>query len=245
MESETQLSPKATKRDTSENLPPVGLTNIINRIEFFVWRSLGEISKRKGRETIERVKRVITLFAGAIEVSDIEQGVVITHLDHLSYLPEGFVKFMVGKGIKIKIGAEDVPSLTGDELYRSQAPRGWGEKKDWSKVPGCWDPRNKTVYAGKGLHGSSSLVLHEFGHGVGDLLGLDDSEVLIKAHKRLYPKLTSYLQQDGPGGVVGRQELFAEGFADYFRLSREKFVKKYDEEFYLFLEGVIINNSTN
>lgn len=240
---ETPRPPEAIKRDFDEELPPIQLRSTTSRIESFLQVSLGKAIK--GEIAKEEARKVVERFGDSLEVTNIDFLTIITHLEHLGSLPEKFVKCMREKGIKIKIGYKDMLGLSEDERFRNQGPNGWsGRRKDWSKIPGVWDQRNKTVYAGKGSHGSSSLVLHEFGHGVVDLLGLDNSSDLIEAHKRLHPKLCLYLQRDGPGGYAGRKELFAEGFADYFRLSKNKFIKRYDEKFYLFIEGVIINNST-
>ena len=127
--------------------------------------------------------------------------------------------------------------MSNDKKFK-KAPRGW-TKPDWGGVPGCWDRTSKIVYAGSGEHGSNSLVLHETGHGIGQLLGLDNNPAVIEAHQRLYKKLIPYLQQDGPGGFAGRQELLAESFADYFKLSKKIFIQRYDEDWHACLEQTI------
>jgi hypothetical protein len=114
------------------------------------------------------------------------------------------------------------------------APRGW-TKSSWAGVPGGFDGNTNIVYAGKGDHGSTSLVLHEYGHAFGKAFELDSSPVVIAAHKRLYDKLPSYLQQGGPGGFAGRQEFLAESFGNFFMKSKDDFIRKYDKELYDFL----------
>ena len=212
------------------------------QLEFFTQKFLGKVLK--GWESKkEMVKELFNRFGNSLEVEDIDSYTVISHLEHLNKLPENLVKQMINKGIKIKIGYKGMLGLSDDEELRTQCPRGWGGQ-DWSKVAGGWNYKRKTAYAGKGESGSSSLVLHEVGHGAGYLLNLDNDPVLIKAHNRLYKKLSSYFQQDGPGGFAGRQEFLAESFADYFQLSKKRFIKRYDIDWYAFLEQTV-NNISN
>ncbi len=60
------------------------------------------------------------------------------------------------------------------------------------------------------------LALHESGHAVDDgsfgVVFSRDQE-FKDIHAEVFGKLPPYLQQDGPGGLAGCEELFAEGFA--------------------------------
>jgi len=194
----------------------------------------------------EKLKKIIDRFGKSLDIldSDIEHEVVKEHLEHLGLLPKNLISVIKNLDIKIKIRNTDMLGMSDDNRFREEAPRG-SFQSDWGGVPGCYDAKTNTVYAGKGRHGSSSLVLHELGHGVGLLLKLNNNPNVIDAHKRLYCKLTSYFQQDGPGGLAGREELLTESFADYFILSKSKFIKKYDEDWRSFLGKIIVCDSIN
>lgn len=192
-------------------------------------------ANEKRRE--EKREKLIEKLGSSLEISEIDSLSVKKHLEHLSLLPDTLLETMMRIGMKVRIGNKDVPGLSNDNPIFKESPRGWAGKTDWSGVSGCFHSAEKRAYAGK-LHsgGSNSIVLHEYGHGVGEFLALDDSQDTIDAHIRLYDKLVSYLQQDGPGGLAGRQEFLAESFADFFVISRGKFIKQYDESWYSYLE---------
>ncbi len=194
----------------------------------------------------EKLKEIIDRFGESLDVldSEIECEVVTEHLEHLGLLPENFVSMIKNLGIKIKIRDTDILGMSNDDRLKNSGPRGLA-RSDWNGMPGGYNPRDNIVYAGKGNHGSSSLILHELCHGIDKSLGLNNDLNVIDAHKRLYHKFTSYFQQDGPGGLAGREEFLAESFADYFRLSKSKFIKRYGEDWHLFLEKIITRDPTN
>jgi len=213
------------------------------------WRSSEEINSDAVEEILikidrgddfkkERIAKAIDKFGSSLKILNADSLAVKEHLEHLSFLPENFIELMKIKGLKVKIGDADVIDLSNDERLRTNQPRGWeGKSVGWQGVPGMYYTAESTVYAGNGFHGngSRSLALHEYGHGVGDKLGLDNSQDAIDAHARLYEKLLPYLQQDGPGGFAGRQELIAESFAEVLTMPKAEFVNKYDEAWHMFL----------
>lgn len=81
------------------------------------------------------------------------------------------------------------------------------------------------------IFGSSSVALHEIGHGCHDILPIDLSTIK-KAHLRLYNKLGWYYRQGGPGGITGIKEFFAESFSNFLIYPKPKFIAQYDEEWY-------------
>ncbi len=172
-------------------------------------------------------------FGTSLEVADSGEPLVQEHIRHLALLPKPLVEQMIARGVRIKISNKDMPNMDSNPKWQD-APRGW-TKSNWSGVPGGFDGNTNIVYAGKGDHGSISLVLHEYGHAFGKAFELDSSPVVIAAHKRLYDKLPSYLQQGGPGGFAGRQEFLAESFGNFFMKSKDDFIRKYDKELYDFL----------
>jgi hypothetical protein len=145
----------------------------------------------------------------------------------------------------ILIGDKGMADFPGMEKWKKRIPRGRkgvknasGKQATWSDVAGCWDEETKRVIIGKGMHGSADLAIHETVHGMGDLLGLDDSPDLVAHHRRLFEKVSDYEQQGGPGGRAGRQEMLSEAAARLVALGRERAVFDYDEEFIDWLQKV-------
>ena len=196
------------------------------RIEDFVNQKEGRIKSLEG---------ILSLFGDSLEVINISHPQVQENLSHLGFIPEGLVQRLLSEGMKVEIGPYDVIGLTEDEYYKTHSPRGWVNKNDWSNVPGCWDPNEKTAYIGTGVCGSISVTLHEVGHGIGYLLGLNKKKKVIQAHNRLFSQLIEYEQQGGPGGTAGREEFLAESVAALYMLSQSKFVDRYDAKWYSFL----------
>jgi len=87
--------------------------------------------------------------------------------------------------------------------------------------------------------------LHELGHGVGLLLKLNNNPNVIDAHKRLYWQINIIFPARRTRRTCGREELLTESFADYFILSKSKFIKKYDEDWRSFLGKIIVCDSIN
>lgn len=189
---------------------------------------------------------------------DIESEAVREHLEHLGQLPQSLVDTMKKRGLKIVVGNDEnvLDLLSKSKIKGVRASltrlvakhyttivdwRDWEGKGHFSKIiPSGYFRLLKTAFAGGyEQHGSSSLVLHEYGHGFGHLFGLNGDSNVNEAHKRLFPKLSLYLRQDKPGSYFGRDELIAESFAGYFMLSREEFISRYDESWHSFLKGKI------
>lgn len=96
-------------------------------------------------------------------------------------------------------------------------PRGWSPGKTWDIVPGVYDPNVNTVViatSGKHSHGSYNLALHETGHAYDAVLGRPSGSAAFKSAYRLaYSSLGGYFKQPG---AAGRQETYAESFANYY-----------------------------
>ncbi len=196
------------------------------------------------KEERERIDNIIKKFGPSLELSDIDSLAVRKNLEHLSFLPDNLVNLMIHKGLKIRIGKGDITDLSKDESLKIKAPRGWKNKSNWKGVAGGYSGNEKIAYAGTAISGSESVALHEYGHGIGHLLELDNASDTIEAHRRLFDKLPTYLQQDGPGEVAGRQEFIADSTADFFMLSKTKFITRYDTQWYDSLEKFINQKST-
>ena len=174
-----------------------------------------------------------------LHVSDHGAPTVVRHLDHLSRVPAHFHDRMRGAGMAgVYVSDKPVPEQDDNGHLRGKTPRGWEGGQTWDTVAGVYNDAARKVSAGRGLHGSVSLVLHEYGHAVGDRLGLDHLPELADLHKELYPRLSAYERQGGPGAFAGRQEMLAEGFAHY-AMDEAVCRRAYGDKFVDWLKGKV------
>lgn len=193
-------------------------------------------SKMGKRLSPAKLKSVL---GDTLHVSDINTKTVKLHLEDLRLLPEGLLNHAKGKGVSIHLGDVTMPSLNSNQEYKGVRPRGWAEKDTWDKVPGAYNAKAKSVSAGAGRHGSVSPALHEFFHGIGHVAEFDDHPKMLAIHKKIYSKLPPYLQQGGPGGSAGSQELFAEGAAHLLK-DRNKAISLYGAAFAKFIDTEVL-----
>jgi hypothetical protein len=165
---------------------------------------------------------------------------VRTALLGLDKLDDALLRGLVDRHVTWYIGDRTVPDLDQNDYLRNVRPRGWPEGSTWSQVGGAYSPFGKKVNSGSSLHsGSANTALHETGHAIGDVFELDDDDDLIEHHKRLHHKLIPYLQQEGPGGRAGRQELIAESVAWLVWFDRDYLVSRTDEAYASWLESML------
>lgn len=187
----------------------------------------------------ENFDQIMKKFGDSIIITESSDHMVKKHLEELNLLPENLVHTMKKEGLKVRVGRGNVDRLSGDTFSkRGNSPSGH-VLTGWGHVGGVFDPVSSTAYIGNTLSGSRSTALHEYGHGVGHLLQVDNSQELSQAHRRFFNRLESYYKQEGAGGYTGKSELLAESFAEYFTIPREKFIHKYDQEWYSFLSKII------
>lgn len=162
------------------------------------------------------------------------------HLSDYGRIPEALRNTMADKGVSVYINNDrTMPDIDDLAQYRNVRPRGWPEGMTWNDVPGVYHTAGKAVVAGKGEHGTSSLLLHEYGHAVGDVLGYDNDTRLIALHKAQHGFLDPYLQQGGPGAFAGRQEFLAESFAQVL-IDSGRAKAKYGLDMVEFIENVVL-----
>lgn len=178
-------------------------------------------------------------FGDTLQIDDATGHYQSLHIDHLAKVPDHIAAALAAKGVKVDV--HDGPLTKSVPGMKGVVPRGWGRSgRTWDSVPGGYVTNTKTVVAGdSGSHGSESLLLHEYGHAVGDVMGHDDSSMLVSQHAALYDRLPTYLKQGGPGAVAGRQELFAEGFAHYLMHGAAATAKAYSPEFSSYMTDVV------
>lgn len=175
-----------------------------------------------------------------VKIEDYYVPEIKEHLKDLTLLPQNISKRLVEKGLKeINIANKKVTELDSNQYLKGQTPE-TAKSTTWDDVAGVYNPNSKSVSLGNGMHLCESLVLHEIGHAIGDLLKYDNSKELEQAHIRLYPKLTPYYQQKAPGNIAGRKELFAESVGVLLKRRRDFAVKAYDKEWIDFLEKQLL-----
>jgi hypothetical protein len=180
-----------------------------------------------GPQVVKSDKWAASAFEGGNET-------IRQHQQDLALLPDSLLDKVAKKGVKINLNAESFGETYPE--YGNMTPRGWPRGYTWKDVAGGYNDARKEVHAGTGNHGTDSLALHEFGHAIGDVLGVDDSAELIGHHQRLFSKLHPYAKQGGPGARAGRQEMWAMSVDRLVKVGRNAAVADYDAEYVTFLE---------
>ena len=152
---------------------------------------------------------------------------------------------MKNRGLRVLVGNRDLKSL----VSKVGGFRGALAKfqSELAHTDSCYLSWIKTAVVADAKHrsSSSSVALHEYGQGVHHMLLTSFAgQNVIDAHKRLHPHLPPFIQERGePGSFGGVAELIADSFADFHILSKEDFLKRYDEQWYLLLGKIIADNS--
>ena len=168
---------------------------------------------------------------------DEQSPVVQRHLNDLGTLPGPILDRLRETGTELFIGDAKVPDLDELEDLAGKQPRGWPDGSRWDEVPGAYVPGEQVLAAGAGPHGSSSLVLHEGGHALDAHERLSRHPAMKEAHKEQFQSLRSYYRQGGKQGRVGREEMWAEGFAVYFQEGPQAAARTFGAGFVAFLEN--------
>jgi uncharacterized Zn-binding protein involved in type VI secretion len=146
-------------------------------------------------------------------------------LKQLARLPPHVLQRLLDKGSKVVVCRDAVTEY--DQDLKGEQPRGWKKGDTWDKVPGEYDPaRNEVVIAVQGHgtpegpnlkkgHGSDNLVLHEVGHAIDSTddpklsCGKDFGDARAK-------DLNTYDAYERQKGDAGKEETYAESFANYY-----------------------------
>lgn len=209
--------------------------------------------KRPARSEAKwRREPAIAAFGDRLHIRDIEAGPVQAHLSHLTKIPPALARKVVGllRG-GVHLGNSGVPGLDDLGELAGKHPPGTPEGTTWEDVPGCFHAEKRVVAAGHTTKfGYATTVLHEIGHAAGCLLGpkggYERSPEFLALHRRAFARLQrpggSPLTQDGPGGILGAGETFADAFA--WALVDEKFAReKFGDEIHQFIKAVIEEHS--
>lgn len=184
---------------------------------------------------------------GILKIEDYNNILVRKNVNDLAKLPEPVLQKLKDKGLnQIQIGNISVVDMAKNDELKHQKPRNWSEGSSWDKVPGVYNPNDKTVAIGIGSHGSESLALHEVGHAIGDLFKLDKSKEMKEHHKRLFNKVEDYLKGgDTPGNRAGTEEMFAEALATFLNDGESKAVQRFDQQLINYIKKEVFNYQTS
>lgn len=168
----------------------------------------------------------------ALDVRDTDEPRVQEHIRNLDRIPQPVLAALADQGVRVYIGAAGVPSLDGNRDLSGVQPRGW-QRGTWDDAAGSYAASRRTVSAGvgRGWSVSGSVALHEVGHALADVRGLNYSPDLAMHHARLFDRLSPYLQQGGPAGPAGCEELVAEGLALYWSRGLAAVAREFDPAF--------------
>jgi|GEM_PF-4544614 len=200
-----------------------------------------EIADPSTPVTIEKFddlhEKVKEKYGDMLFIEDLDAIGVEEQLMSLDKLPPKLINYLKRANVKIKLittPPENVP-----DFYYQIGKSNWNIRSIYGY--GFWSPHERTCYATSPLDTISEtnaiigeatdVVLHEIGHACHDTLPLD-LKTLKESHVRLYHKLGWYYRQEGPGGVTGLKEFYAESFSKYFNSTKEEFIYYYDEEWY-------------
>jgi hypothetical protein len=143
------------------------------------------------------------------------------HIKELAKLPSNLLMSLSDRGVSWHVGDKTIGNY--EPMLNGMQPRGYTQTTDYGSLAGSYLPDKMKVLLGASDYGSSSasIAQHETGHAVGHNLGFNWDKDLIDLHKATYDRLPPYMQQDGPGGYAGREEMLAEMFARFHNRKRK------------------------
>jgi hypothetical protein len=191
-------------------------------------------------------------WGGILRVEDYGEDIVKSHVRDLAKLPKSMMLKLKKAGLSdIHIAKRGVSQLDHNDQLKGFFFFGYSGDESipknitWDDVSGLFNAINRSVSAGYSqynLYNPQSTILHEMGHAIGQLLGFYDCHELIDTHIELFDRLNPYFKTGGAGGLVGRQELFAQGVADYLVLGEEKSKEIYGEKFISWIKNKVLVN---
>ncbi len=203
----------------------------------------------------KRLERIAKRFGNSMTILDWENSEM--HLKQLDLLPQGIIETMKEKGLSIVLGSGSVwemkhqtPGLKYrfDDIkakIRSLFSAKWRENYQ-TEAAGYYEPSLKTAFIGDLMEGES-VALHEYGHGVGDLLYADKQKLDEHPYlRKVYKLISSELSPDvlELGDVIATKETFANAFSDYFTLSKKQFISLWRiDNLHDFIRKIVTDNS--
>jgi len=230
------------------------ITNFIcdfRNFESDKWQAKANLKKRPEENTEEgSLVELKNKFGRSIFVGDnyvslyhlekINSPRIEKQLDDLNMVPESLAKYLVRERLVLFVSntiINDMVEGTDLEKYLISPQTG-----------GLFDPENRKIYIASSReleespNPTSSVILHEYGHAVDNIVKPISQEEKIAAYKKFYPKLSYYVQQYWIHPDKGAEEMMADSFADYLKYSKEEFVLKYDEDWYNKFDKIVNAN---
>jgi phage portal protein BeeE len=169
-------------------------------------------------EFIGDVTRVRRALGEALMVDDPNSQPVKEALADLSLVKPKLLKDYAESGGRVHLLEGPITDLRPD--LSNTHPRGWSAGSTFQQVAGGYDPVRAIAYIGNTApHGSTSIALHELGHGMDAILGASGGSPssrpeFIRAWTTMSGMkshwVAPYYRQ---GGAAGREETWAEAFA--------------------------------
>jgi hypothetical protein len=167
---------------------------------------------------------VVQALGKTLKVSDENSATVRQSLEHLSRVNPQVLEQLRSSGLTLlELSDKPMTEMDQNQHLRGVVPRGWqgsvdlqtGKQHTWDNVPGSGaSTANPQITWGNGSagHGSRSGVLHEVGHGFGQLMGWDTHPEVKQAYDQAMSggRLNPYFKQAPP---AGQQEFLAEAVA--------------------------------
>jgi hypothetical protein len=193
------------------------------------------------KEVRLRFPGLVRALGAALRIEDYDAPVVQRHVEDLSQIPPRLLRRLCRAGVReVHLANRGAAELDRNQHLKGRHPRGYPPGATWDDVAGAYNPVARSIVAGRGVHASASVALHEVGHALGDRFRFDSHSQLISAHRRLYRRLSPYEQRGGLGALAGRRELLAEAIAVLLIRGEVVAVQLYDRHYVDFLKGVVL-----
>jgi hypothetical protein len=150
--------------------------------------------------------------------------VATSYATALQQIPAPLLRMLNDGGVKIYLGAgmDKITDLDDEQHAENDQPRGWPQGSKMWETGGYYTPGKKYVLVGNGRRdGSRSVLIHEVGHAIGDVMRVDGDPELRAHHSRLKDGLSPYysgaahFDTSFDPNRAGIQELWAESVAVY------------------------------
>jgi hypothetical protein len=179
-----------------------------------------EHSYREAMDAMARRRfgRILHL-SGYATAAERDRATIDVHLSDIARVPQFIADRLVQAGLAgVFIGAGPIVELDNMAYLRDVQPLGWRASATYASVPAIYDREQRYVVAG--TVGAEALnrhdFLHECGHAIGDLFGLNEAHQLRDRHTNanFWIRLPPYFRGRFAGDARGRREVFAELFRD-------------------------------
>jgi len=211
----------------SEQLQPTPITNIAEEII-----TEAPVYKTTHTHLLQDYPDIAIALGDSISIEDYYSEIVQLHLTDLNKFPPDILKKIKDFGYRIRVGDKTVTDFSEAKHLKGLTPRGWESIGiTWDDVAGCNNRSKRLIILGSGIHGCSSLALHETAHAIDHMLKITEIPEMEYFYKKEYNELVEYYKQDGKAGM---QEMFAESVAEILQ-KQGSWSKEYEQ----FVEDIL------